>query len=172
MRASAGVASALRGIAPAATAAAAAVAPPPRNWRRRLQGQARLPRVPGDGTTAYLKRVLIGEPGLRRGVRSSGASRHHADNDGISPTMCDRNVPRSASEPVTPPLLHTRPAPKLGVALDGGDLLSPLPDISGQENRGGSTGQTSKSTGAEAQCPGAELGGPAELIERDAEQEC
>ena len=33
-------------------------------------------------------------------------------------------------------------------------------------NRGGRTGQTSKSTGAEAQCPGGKLRGPAELIKR------
>src|ERR1700730_11019599 len=41
--------------------------------------------------------------------------------------------------------------------LQAEPLGSPLPDISGQENRGGSTGQTSKSTGAKAQCPGGEL---------------
>jgi hypothetical protein len=46
-------------------------------------------------------------------------------------------------------------------------LGSSLPDISGQENRGGSAGQTS-----EPKHPGAELRCPAELIERDAEQEC
>src|ERR1700730_11470174 len=48
----------------------------------------------------------------------------------------------------------------------------PLPDVWGQENRDGSTGQTRKPTGAEAQRPGGELRCPAELIERDAEQEC
>src|SRR5580704_8891903 len=50
--------------------------------------------------------------------------------------------------------------------LQAEPLGLPLPDISGQENRGGSTGQTSKSTGAKTQCPGGELRGAAELIER------
>ena len=44
--------------------------------------------------------------------------------------------------------------------------------MSRQENRGGSAGQTSEPTGAEAHYLGAELRCPAELIERDAEEKC
>ena len=46
---------------------------------------------------------------------------------------------------------------------------SPLPDIPGQENGGGGTGQAGEPAGAEAQRPGGELRRPAELVERDAE---
>jgi len=56
--------------------------------------------------------------------------------------------------------------------ISDGALALPLPDVSGEENRGGSAGQTSEPTGAEAQYPGAELRCPAELIERDAEKKC
>ena len=50
--------------------------------------------------------------------------------------------------------------------------ISPLPDMSGQENHGASTGQACEPTGAEAHRPGGELRRAAELIERDAEQQC
>src|SRR6516165_7834547 len=59
-------------------------------------------------------------------------------------------------------------------AASGGQLRSarsPLPDVPGQKNGGGSAGQASEAAGAEAEDPGGELRCPAELIERDAEQE-
>ena len=46
-----------------------------------------------------------------------------------------------------------------------------LPDIPWCENRRGCTGQASESTGAEAEDPCGEVRRPAELIERDSEQE-
>jgi hypothetical protein len=45
-----------------------------------------------------------------------------------------------------------------------------LPDVAGQENGGGGTGQAGEPAGAEAQHPCGELQRPAELIERDAEE--
>ena len=51
-------------------------------------------------------------------------------------------------------------------------MESPLPDVSGQDNGGGGTGQAGKAAGAEAHYPGGKLGCPAELVKRDAEQEC
>jgi len=51
-------------------------------------------------------------------------------------------------------------------------MESPLPDIPGQENGGSGTGQAREAAGTEAHRPGGELRSPAELVERDAEQEC
>src|SRR5438045_4664434 len=49
---------------------------------------------------------------------------------------------------------------------------SPQPDdVPGQENRGGGTGQASEPAGAEAHDPGSQVRSPAELVERDAEQQ-
>jgi len=49
--------------------------------------------------------------------------------------------------------------------------VSPLPDVTRQENRGGSASHASEAAGAEAQYPRCELRCPAEFIERDAEEE-
>jgi hypothetical protein len=49
-------------------------------------------------------------------------------------------------------------------------MESPLPDIPGQENGGGGSGQASEPAGAKAQRPGRELRRPAELVQRDAEE--
>src|SRR5262249_61374874 len=48
---------------------------------------------------------------------------------------------------------------------------SRLPDVPGQENRGAGACQASEPTGSEAQNPGSDLRGTAELVERDAEQQ-
>src|SRR3982074_3317103 len=47
---------------------------------------------------------------------------------------------------------------------------SPLPDVPGQENGRRGTGQPGDAARAEAKHAGGEVGGPAELVERDAEQ--
>src|SRR5947209_8042860 len=58
------------------------------------------------------------------------------------------------------------------VAASSAQRQSPLPDVPGQENGGASTGEACEAAGAEAHRPGGELRSPAELVEREAEQEC
>src|SRR6266481_4842169 len=86
---------------------------------------------------------------------------------------CPRFPQVGKNRPSGQPAAGNRSGPAVSRKPESDRLLgSPLPDVSGQENRGGSTGETSEPTGAEAQYPGAELRCAAELIERDAEQEC
>ena len=68
---------------------------------------------------------------------------------------------------LAPPRRKNRGA-KRGCELCLGN--SPLPDVPGQENGRRGTGQAGEPASAEAKHPGGELRGPAELVERDAEQ--
>jgi hypothetical protein len=96
-------------------------------------------------------RVLdwAGSAGLGLGVRPFRPD--HADRAGY----------------LAPPRRKNRGA-KRGCELCLGN--SPLPDVPGQENGRRGTDQAGEPASAEAKHPGGELRGPAELIERDAEQ--
>src|SRR5207245_1866248 len=90
--------------------------------------------------------------------------------------FADSPVEGAGFEPSVPLLLRSAWCRRTGTtswANRGGQLClarSPLPDIPGQENGGGGTGQTGEPAAAETQHPGRELRRPAELIKRDAEQ--